>query len=303
MLSRSGRTCSSLPGALGRCPEQKDVCQEDLMNNNGSSVEAASGTTAGNGRPLDNLGAVATSVRYRSGQEICHHEGATASWYRVLSGVARRYAVRPSGRRQIVGLLLPGDLFGFPSCGEVVFTVEAVVDGTIIAFYPRRRLEALADADPQIARGIREMAFESISRLQEQVFILGRTTALKKVGSFLLRLAERFSDGAASQVVLPISRYDIADYLGLSVETVSRCLTALKRRGVIKLAGPRRLSIVDREALQEGMGGIFGAADEPAPAARAEPPQLSANAFGGASRPPPRPSFAAPRMAAVSRPS
>jgi CRP-like cAMP-binding protein len=214
------------------------------------------------GRSLDSLGSLAMLARYRSGQEICHEEGATESWYRILSGIARRYAVRPSGRRQIVGLLLPGDLFGFPSRGEFIFSVEAIVDGTVVACYPRRRLEGLADTDPAVAREVREMTFEAISRLQEQVFILGRTTALKKVGSFLLKLSERLSAGLADRIVLPMSRYDVADYLGLSVETVSRCLTGLKDRGIIKLTGPRRVTIVDRAALEEGTGGIWAVPEE-----------------------------------------
>jgi CRP/FNR family nitrogen fixation transcriptional regulator len=254
-------------------------------------------------RPPDKLGALAATARYRNGQEICHQEGATESWYRVVSGIARRYAVRPSGRRQIVGLLLPGDLFGFPSRGEYAFSVEAVVEGTLVACYPRRRLEAQADTDPAVARQIREMAFDSVSRLQEQVFILGRTTALKKVGSFLLKLSERLSDGIADRIVLPMSRYDIADYLGLSVETVSRCLTGLKERGIIKLTGPRRVTIVDREALEEGSGGIWsdpeekhrgGFLDRPAP-------PIPPDGFGAPARRAPPSSFSGPQLATAGR--
>jgi CRP-like cAMP-binding protein len=213
--------------------------------------------------------------------------------------------VRPSGRRQIVGLLLPGDLFGFPSRGEYAFSVEAVVEGTLVACYPRRRLEALADTDPAIAREIREMAFESVSRLQEQVFILGRTTALKKVGSFLLKLSERLSDGIADRIVLPMSRYDIADYLGLSVETVSRCLTGLKERGIIKLTGPRRVTIVDREALEEGSGGIWSDPDEKHRAGfldgAASP--IPPDGFRAPARRAPPASFSGPQLATAGRAS
>jgi CRP/FNR family nitrogen fixation transcriptional regulator len=206
----------------------------------------------GRAESLQLLESVAMRTRYRSGEEICAEEGEGALWYRLVAGVGRRYAVRPSGRRQIVGLLLPGDLFGFPSRGEHAFSVEAAVDPTVVACYPRRRIEQLADSDPRVARAMREMAFEAIARLEEQIFILGRTTALKKVGSFLSKVAERMSGGGEGRIVLPISRYDIADYLGLSVETVSRCLTGLKERGIIRLSGPRRVSIVDREALEAG---------------------------------------------------
>ena len=104
----------------------------------------------------------------------------------------------------------------------------------------------------QIAREIRKIAFAALLRLQAQLLILGRITALEKVGSFILEMAARLSDGDAHQVALPVSRYDIADYLGVSVETVSRSLSDLKHRGAIKLQGTRSVSIVDRDVLEEG---------------------------------------------------
>ena len=89
-------------------------------------------------------------------------------------------------------------------------------------------------------------------RLQSQLVIVGRTTAIEKVGAFLLDMSARVSSRSSDRVVLPISRYDMADYLGLSVETVSRSLTHLKQQGVIKLFGPRSVGIVDRAALECG---------------------------------------------------
>jgi CRP/FNR family transcriptional regulator, nitrogen fixation regulation protein len=125
--------------------------------------------------------------------------------------------------------------------------VEAVAEDTIVASYPRRRVEMLAEADPQLSREIRQVTFEALSRLQAQLMILGRITATEKVSSFLLTMVERLSDQTLDRVDLPISRYDIADYLGLSVETVSRSLTSLKNRGLIALSGPRSVRIIDRD--------------------------------------------------------
>ena len=159
---------------------------------------------------------------------------------------------QPDGRRQIVELLLPGDFFGFTALTEYDSTVEAVAEGTIVASYPRRRVEMLAEADPQLSREILQVTFEALSRLQAQLMILGRITATEKVSSFLLKMAGRLSDQTLDHVDLPISRYDIADYLGLSVETVSRSLTSLKNRGLIALSGPRSVRIIDRDAIQEG---------------------------------------------------
>jgi CRP-like cAMP-binding protein len=164
--------------------------------------------------------------------------------------------VRPDGRRQIVDLLLPGDFFGFSVADEYDFAVEAVVEGTTVASYPRRRIETLADTDPRLAREIRKLTFEAMARLQAQLLILGRMTAVEKVGSFLLEMADRLSDGQTDRIVLPISRYDIADYLGISVETVSRSITDLKHRGLIALAGTRRVRIVNRDALEEVDGNV-----------------------------------------------
>jgi CRP/FNR family nitrogen fixation transcriptional regulator len=202
--------------------------------------------------PLTSLEQLAVTTARHRGQEICSQGRPADYWYCVISGAARRCVIRLDGRRQIVDLLLPGDVFGFTAADEYDYTVEAVAEGTIVAGYPRRRVELLADADPQLAREIRQIAFLGLARLQAQLLILGRITALEKVGSFILEMATRLSAERGSSVALPMSRYDIADYLAVSVETVSRALTDLKQRGVIKLSGTRIVRIVDRSALEEG---------------------------------------------------
>jgi CRP/FNR family nitrogen fixation transcriptional regulator len=169
--------------------------------------------------------------------------------------MARRSLIRRSGRRQIVGLLLPGDFFGFPSRSQT-FAIEAVGDDTIVRSYSRQRLENLARTDLTIAQGILRLSYGMIFDLEEQVMILGRTTAAKKVGSFLISLSKRLAADHAGWVLVPMSRYDIADYLGLSVETVSRAVGDLKRSGAIALAGTRQLRIVDAAAIEDYVGGI-----------------------------------------------
>jgi hypothetical protein len=111
-------------------------------------------------------------------------------------------------------------------------------------------LESLASSDVLVAQQLQEALTDAMARLQTQILTLGRTTAKAKVGSFLLSMAERLSADPTDAVLLPISREDIADYLALSVETVSRSLTQLKRCGVIRLLGMRRIKIVDREAIE-----------------------------------------------------
>jgi CRP/FNR family transcriptional regulator, nitrogen fixation regulation protein len=202
--------------------------------------------------PLKSLDQFAVMTPCHRGQEICSQGRSADCWYCVMSGAARRCVIRLDGRRQIVDLLLPGDVFGFTAGDEYDYTVEAVAQDTVVASYPRRRVESLADADPRLAREIRQIAFLALARLQGQLLILGRITALEKVGSFILEMKARLSAERGDSVALPMSRYDIADYLAVSVETVSRALTDLKHRGVIKVSGTRIVRIVDRDALDHG---------------------------------------------------
>ncbi|MEA2782873.1 MAG: family transcriptional regulator, nitrogen fixation regulation protein [Rhodospirillaceae bacterium] len=204
---------------------------------------------------LPAMEALATTRRCRRGEEVYGRDDPVESWYRVVSGMARKSTLLSDGRRRIVDFLLPGDFFGFSVREERYFDVETVIEGTILVSYPQRRIEALADSDPEVGRRVRQLAFNSLSRLQARILILGRTTALEKVRAFLVEMSERSRDGTSVIVVLPMSRYDIADYLALSVETVSRALTALRRRGSITLADKHRLTIVARGALREGDGG------------------------------------------------
>jgi CRP/FNR family transcriptional regulator, nitrogen fixation regulation protein len=205
---------------------------------------------AGRREPTGSLERLATIRRYRRGQEIYNQQKADSYWYRMVGGVGRKCAVRADGRRQIVDLLLPGDWFGFTTSDQHYFTVESVVNSTVVACHARRRVEELADSNPEIAREIREKAFEAMTRLQQQILILGRSTASQRVGAFLLWMASRTSHGP-DRLDLQISRYDIADCLALSSETVSRSLTGLRFRGAIEFASIRRLNIVDRGALEE----------------------------------------------------
>jgi CRP/FNR family transcriptional regulator, nitrogen fixation regulation protein len=198
-------------------------------------------------------GVTCTPMTYQRGQEIYGETDPPDHWYRLESGTARKYALLADGRRCIVDFLFPGDYFGFRMRHCNSFAVEAIVPGTKVARYSRRILEAAADRDPRIAREIREIAFEVISRSQARLLILGRVTAIEKVGAFLLEMMTRCSGDDRQVVNLPMSRYDIADYLTISVETVSRALTELKRTGVIQLNGNRCFQLLDCDVLENGL--------------------------------------------------
>jgi CRP/FNR family transcriptional regulator, nitrogen fixation regulation protein len=204
----------------------------------------------GRARQFDALTPLTSILCCSRGQQVCCQGGPADRWFWIVTGTARRSVIRRDGRRQIVDLLLPGDCFGFTNGDEYDDTVEAIARDTYVARCVRRDAEAVAESNPQLAREIRLATFEALLRLQSQLVIVGRTTAIEKVGAFLLDISARVSSPTSDRVVLPVSRYDMADYLGLSVETVSRSLTHLKRQGVIELFGPRSVGIVDRAALE-----------------------------------------------------
>jgi CRP/FNR family nitrogen fixation transcriptional regulator len=160
--------------------------------------------------------------------------------------------VRGDGRRQILDLMLPGDFF-FVLVGRTEGDVEAIADETALACYSGQKIEAVAERDTSFARELREITLQSFARSQAQLLILGGVTALEKVGSFLLSLDGRASN-ERGQVILPVSRYDIAEYLAVSVETVCRSFTNLQQRGAITLAGKRTVKILNRGALEDRLG-------------------------------------------------
>ncbi|HTE43590.1 MAG TPA: helix-turn-helix domain-containing protein [Steroidobacteraceae bacterium] len=192
---------------------------------------------------MDDLQAYTIVSRYHHGQRV----GERDYCYRVVSGAVRQYAIQPDGRRQIIDLLLPGDSFGFEAPDGERFAAEAIVEGTMLASYPWRRL--LADPNPEVAQRIRDGASDVICRLQRQLLVVGRVKAPEKVGAFLLELAERLLLQPGEEVRLPVSRYDIADYLAISVETVSRSITDLQHRGAIRLGGARQVTIINPDIL------------------------------------------------------
>ena len=200
--------------------------------------------------PLGSLESISTIKRFAPGDLIYLSGDPVDFWYRIVSGACRKCAYGLDGRRQIVDFPRPGDLFGYDAQDVHVFSVEAIVSNTTVARYPRCNAERAANSEPQVAKRIRELAFESVYRLERRMLILGRASALEKVSSFLLEMADSFRPISSEAVTLPMSRYDIADYLAMAVETVSRVLTSLRDKGAIQFYGSRRVRIRDRSSLE-----------------------------------------------------
>jgi CRP-like cAMP-binding protein len=149
-------------------------------------------------------------------------------------------------RRHIAEFCFAGDSFGFDSAEERGFSAEAVSDATVLRL-PRAATERLIEQNPALARHLRDEMLKNLDAAQHRLFLLGRMTACERVATFLIELSER-SVGHC-RVDLPMSRCDIADHLGLTVETVCRLLSAFKRRRLIAAPTAHRIELLDRPAL------------------------------------------------------
>ena len=210
-------------------------------------------------------------ARYTSGESVYRCTDKIEHWFQLVSGAARKSALSGDGRRHIVDFILPSDPFGLAAAGLRRFCVEALAPGTLIARFPLGAAEGLADSDPEVGRYIRKAAFTSIVHLQQRLVILGGTSALEKVSAFLLEIADRSHNSPIHAVLLPMSRYDIADYVGVAVETVSRALTELRRSRVIAFRSARHVRIGDRGALEDLANGLAGRAAHLPPIDKLEP--------------------------------
>ncbi len=186
------------------------------------------------------------STRIVAKDEQIFTEGDRAAYfYKVVSGAVRTSKLLSDGRRQIDAFHLPGDIFGIESGDEHRFTAEALGPTTVI-MYRRCSLETLASSDGAFAHQIVAAMMRSLERAQDHMLLLGRKSAMEKIATFLLDMAERFAED--DHVDLPMSRTDIADHLGLTIETVSRSLTQLERQCVIELPAHRRTIMLRNKA-------------------------------------------------------
>ena len=177
----------------------------------------------------------------------------------VVRGVATLGQTLEDGRTQMLGLLLPSDFVGRPGRNHSAYDIVAVSDVTLCCFR-RKPFETLLYQTPHIGERLLEMTMDELDAAREWMLILGRKTAREKIASLLTIIARReasvgFSSGGASVMIdLPLTREAMADYLGLTLETVSRQISAFKREGIIELEGKRRIKVPDMAALMEETG-------------------------------------------------
>jgi len=161
----------------------------------------------------------------------------------VAEGPVRSYKLLSDGRRQIGAFHLVGDIFGLENGPAHRFTAEAIVD-TIVRLVKRISLEQVAEADALVARDLLSMTTSNLQHAENHMLLLGRKTSLERVAAFLLEMDRRLSP--AGVMALPMYRRDIADYLGLTLETVSRALSCLHEKGIIDFIGQTQRQIVLR---------------------------------------------------------
>ncbi|TAI64595.1 transcriptional regulator [Bradyrhizobium sp. Leo170] len=185
---------------------------------------------------------------YKKGTEIYGEKEPADYVYQVKSGAVRSYKLLSDGRRQIGAFHLVGDIFGLENGSEHRFTAEAIVD-TAVRLVKRRSLELVAESDAMVARNLLSMTTNNLQHAEDHMLLLGRKTSLERVVAFLLEMDKRLT--AAGVMALPMCRRDIADYLGLTLETVSRALSRLHELGILGFIGnnQRQIVLLDRPQL------------------------------------------------------
>lgn len=167
--------------------------------------------------------------------------------YKVLKGSVRTHKMLDDGRRQIGAFYLPGDIFGLESGANHRFAAEAIADTVVLAI-KRSTLTGLAQTDAIVARELWQMTARELDHVHDQMILLGRSSAQERVASFLIEMASRSVNH--SEFDLPMSRQDIADYLGLTIETVSRTFSSMERKALIELPSSRKVRLKNRAALR-----------------------------------------------------
>jgi CRP/FNR family transcriptional regulator len=205
---------------------------------------------------LARLAAVATPMEIEPGTAFIEEGAPADSFFVVTAGVARVFKSLPDGRRQITGFARRGCFLGLAADQAYGFSAEAI-DAVRLCRFSRPRLRALMSDLPALERRLLDAAASELMIAQEQMLLLGRKTARERLASFLLALSAppaRCTPPLA-RLRLPMPRTDIADYLGLTIETVSRTLARLRAARLIRLAGSSDVTILDRDGLARAAEG------------------------------------------------
>jgi CRP/FNR family transcriptional regulator len=210
------------------------------------------------GSELDELERIVTRIALEPGKTL-FYEGDDARFvFNVTSGAIRLYKLLSDGRRQVTGFMLPGDYLGLSVHGEYAYCAEAIGE-THLCRFSVPELNRLLDTYPRLEKRLLGITRDELAAAQDQMLLLGRKSPVEKVASFLLdlcRRAERLGQTDVDTVTLPMSRSDIADYLGLTVETVSRTFSRLKSENVLDLPESNQIVFRQRDRLEDMADGL-----------------------------------------------
>ena len=205
---------------------------------------------------LDSLSTIGRRRVVPAGQVVAWERDESVLCANLVEGVVKLSTSLADGREQIVGLLFPGDFVGQPFENEATVTVTALSD-VDLCYYPRVRFEQVLDDHARLERALLQRVTAALNEARARMLTLGRRSAEERVAGFLVNMAERLgvaeSDGAIA-IELPLTRGEMAGLLGLTIETVSRQMTALKRAGLVELPNGRRVVVRDMASLQERAG-------------------------------------------------
>ena len=220
MFARISDTSTEFPGIFGESLTQNDLSRRVSLN----------------------------EFSYKKGTEIFGEKEPADYVYQVVTGAVRSYKLLSDGRRQIGAFHLAGDIFGLEIGSDYRFTAEAIID-TTVRLMKRRSLELVAESDVVIARNLLSMTTSNLRHAEDHMLLLGRKTSLERVAAFLIEMDRRST--AAGVLALPMCRRDIADYLGLTLETVSRALSRLHDLDILGFIGntQRQIVLLDRAKL------------------------------------------------------
>lgn len=203
------------------------------------------------------LAAAAIVTEVDAGTTFIEEAEPAHSFFNITRGTAKLFKLLPDGRRQITGFAGIGHFLGLAVSDTYAFSAEAIEPVRFCRF-PRARLRVLLDDFPAMEKRLLQVAANELVAAQEQMLLLGRKTARERLASFL---AMQSKQGAGchhvrSRFLLPMTRGDIADYLGLTIETVSRTLTKFRTEGLIDIPGQSEVIILNRHALESLAGGL-----------------------------------------------
>ncbi len=194
---------------------------------------------------------------YDAGQPIIWRGDELTNVASLVSGVASISQTLEDGRTQMVGLLLPSDFIGRPGRAHAIYDVTAVTDVTLCCFQ-LRPFEKLVHTSPNISQRLLEMTLDELDAAREWMLLLGRKTAREKIASFIRMVARRSQlpqdPDEGTILELPLTREAMGNYLGLTIETVSRQISAMKREGTIRLHGKRGVEILHHTRLAKEAG-------------------------------------------------